>query len=240
MIRHLIAGLTATFFATTLIACGDDETGTGDATTTTTTDTATATTATDTSTPDATADDTATSTSNTDTATSTGTTAQDTFQPPDTSGECTPDEADKGGVGAPCTKNCQCLQNLKGKPLECYAGPYMQGFSFCTRQVDNTLSEADGVESIVWISGCLTDTNLTPSTKKVYVKGCSSLSDCQALTTAYDGCGTADLEYNVGSGTECPCWNTSNGGYMSGCHMTNKSCIISTLPPFNGDYVKIP
>jgi len=185
--------------------------------------------------------DTATTTTQDSSSTNTNpTVATDTSQP-DVTNECTAEEAGKGFVGSPCTRDCQCSQNAGGKPLTCYNGPYMSGFSFCTRVIDNTLSENDGVESILWPSGCLTATNgtLTAGTPKIYVKGCTSLDQCKAISAAYTDCGTGDLDYKVSNNaTECPCWNTSSGGYMSGCAMIlKKSCLIRTTPPFNGDYV---
>lgn len=174
------------------------------------------------------------------TDTSGPTVTTDTNQP-EVSTECTPDQAGKQGVGGPCTRDCECNQNIGGKALTCYNGPYMEGFRFCTRQIDNTLSEHDGVESITWVSGCLTatDGDITPSSPKIYVKGCTNLDECKQISAAYTDCGSGDLDYAVSaSTTECPCWNTSSGGYMSGCAMIlKKSCLIRSLPPFNGDYV---
>jgi len=244
MIRHLIPGLIATCLATTLFACGDD-TGTNCGAGTVSVNgqcvpaTDTSTSNNDSATTTTTTPDTSTTTNTTDS--STGTTAQDTAQPLDTSGACTPDEADKGGVGAPCTKNCQCLQNLKGKPLTCYSGPIMQGFSFCTRKADGTLSEFDGVETLKYVSSCFQPAGIARF-DDLYVKGCTTLSDCTAVAAAYDYCGTpkADFDWATSSGsTDCPYWSTQ--GYVTGSSMVlKKTCIISTTPPYNQDYVQRP
>jgi hypothetical protein len=176
-----------------------------------------------------------------DTGTNTGSdtsTTVDTFQQETVSTECTPEEADKGFVGAPCTKDCQCQQNVKGQPLFCYKGFYMEGFSFCTDYAGNrsglaTLSEFDGVETIQFSSDCFPDVPPAERTKPLYVKACTSLDDCKAIGSAYDMCGTTGLPYSPGSsGTYCPTASGSNRTLT-----LNDTCVVSTVAPFDGGSV---
>lgn len=153
---------------------------------------------------------------------------------------CTPDEADKGFVGAPCTRDCECQQNVKGQPLFCYKGFYMQGFGFCTdyagnRQGTATLSEFDGVDTLTLsLSDCFPNVPAAERNKSIYAKMCNSVADCKAIGAAYDMCGTTGLSYSPGSrGVYCPTASGSNRTIS----LVN-SCIVSTTSPFNGNAVK--
>lgn len=181
-------------------------------------------------------------TTTTDTSTNpTDTFMQDTNVQTDTNtSACTPDEADKGFVGAPCTRDCECQQNVKGQPLFCYKGFYMQGFGFCTDYAGNrtgaaTLSEFDGVDTLTLsLSDCFPNVPTAERNKPIYQKLCNSVADCKALGSAYDMCGTTGLPYSPGSrGVSCP---TASGS--SRTISLNNTCIVSTTSPFNGDAVK--
>ncbi|MFO0749444.1 MAG: hypothetical protein U1F43_27815 [Myxococcota bacterium] len=236
MRRHLMLALS---LAATTLACGDDNTANcGAGTVLQNGACVPATTSSgDTSSDTGTAQDSTTTTATTN-PTTTPDVTQDTTVTPDVSNECTAEEAGKGGVGAPCTKNCQCNQALKGKALTCYSGPYMQGFSFCTREADGTLNEGDGVETLKYVSSCFQPAGVARF-NDIYVKGCTSLADCQAISTAYDECGTAkaDFPWSTSDGvTDCPYWSTQ--GYCGASSMVlKKTCLVSGTPPFDQSYV---
>ncbi|MBL8783790.1 MAG: hypothetical protein JNJ59_02725 [Deltaproteobacteria bacterium] len=182
----------------------------------------------------------------TTTTTDTSTNPTDTFmqdtnvQTDTTTSECTPAEADKGFVGAPCTRNCECQQNVKGQPLFCYKGFYQQGFGFCTDYAGNrtglaTLSEFDGVDTIPQFPGdCFPNVPAADRNKSLYVLLCNSVAACQAVGSAYDMCGTTGLAFSPGSrGTYCPTASGSNRTLT-----LNNTCLVSTTSPFNGNAVK--
>lgn len=197
---------------------------------------------TDTTGSDATSPDTSTpsdtvTTTTSDTAATTTTTAEttvDTNITVETTGECTPEEAGKGFVGAPCTKDCQCVQNAGGAPLECYSGIYMEGFSFCTKVAEfNPPVGAYEVTTIQLVKGCFPNHAASSEiNKKVYAATCSTLADCKAIGDAYDACGTstADFPWSNGSGTQCK--NFEQAGASSTMSL-RKTCIVKNTVPFN-------
>ncbi len=142
-------------------------------------------------------------------------------------GDCTADDPGDLDVGAACTKSCQCRSDLPGDPLICYAGPYHQGFSFCTKQSDNSLSSNDGYVSMVFPSEC----DLSPTGARIYMKTCESLSDCAALSDLYTHCGTSGLPWASPTNrqTECPRVGKDGGQTIT----LNNTCVIATLPPFS-------
>ena len=115
----------------------------------------------------------------------------------------------------------------------------MEGFSFCSRKADGTLNEGDGVETLKYVSSCFQPAGIARF-DDIYVKGCEDVDDCKAVASAYDACGTGDLEYSTSpSTTDCPYWNTT--GYVGGSSMVlKKTCIITTTPPYNEEWVVIP
>ena len=240
MMRHLFIGLSGlVLVGAGFAACGDDsgqacgagtELENGVCVPVTTTD------ATGTDTNVTTQPDTSVTSNPTDVVTVPDTTQPDTSAP-EVSTECTPEEAGKGGVGAACTKNCQCNQNLKGKPLTCYNGPIMEGFGFCTRKADGTLSEFDGVETLMYISSCFEPAGIKRF-DSIYVKGCENVDQCKAVASAYDACGTnGNFDWATPSQTtDCP-YRNSSGNVVGSAMALKKTCIITTTPPYNGEYV---
>ncbi len=197
---------------------------------------------TDTTGTDATSPDTSTpadtvTTTPTDTAVATTTTAEttvDTVVTLETTGECTPEEAGKGFVGAPCTKDCQCRQDAGGAPLECYTGMYMEGFSFCTKVAEfNPPVGAYEVTTIQLVKGCFPNhAGNAEINTKVYAAVCNTLEDCKNIGDAYDACGTstANFPWSTGSGTQCKNFEQSG----TGSTMTlRKTCIVKNTVPFN-------
>ncbi len=141
---------------------------------------------------------------------------------------CSADEVGRGDVGAACTKDCQCRQDLPGAPLTCYSGPYHEGFSFCTKIADNSLSSNDGYVSLVFPSEC----DLEPTGQRIYAKTCASLDDCKQLASAYTHCGTGHFGYTSPSArqTECPRIGKDDGSTMA----LADTCIIATARPYAG------
>lgn len=153
---------------------------------------------------------------------------------------CTPEEAGKGFVGSPCTKDCQC-QSPNGAPLFCYSGFYMAGFSFCTdyadnRNPNNDLQEGDNVDTLTFPSGCFPDVPTAQRVRPIYALMCESVADCKEVSAAYTHCGTQGLEFAPnGRGTYCPDENPQAGtGTMS---LVN-TCLIESTPPFDGSYAE--
>ena len=203
------------------VASPTDTTGTGDATSP------------DTSTP---ADTVTTTTADTGTTTTTTTaeTTVDTNVTVETSGACTPEEEGKGYVGAPCTKDCQCVQNAGGAPLECYSGIYMEGFSFCTKVAEfNPPVGAYEVTTIQLVKGCFPNHAASSEiNKKVYAAVCNTLADCKKIGDAYDACGTStdDFPWSTGAGTQCKNFEQSGTGSTMALR---KTCIVKNTVPFN-------
>jgi|GEM_PF-1604071 len=174
------------------------------------------------------------------------TTAIDTAQAetevaPEVNNECSPETADKGFVGAPCSKDCECQQNVNGLPLFCYKSWYMEGFGFCTdkatnRNPSNDLQEGDGVDTLSFVPDCFPD--VPPAevrALKLYAKACNSLADCKAIGSQYTHCGTAGLASWApgGRGTYAP----DIFGFT--CTLSiNNTCLIDSVPPFDGSLVE--
>ena len=197
--------------------CGDDDTKT-------TADTAVAdTTAPDTGTPD---------TGTPDATTQPDATQAETEVAQEVSNECTPETAGKGVVGSPCTKDCECGDD--NGELECYNGFYMEGFRFCTHELDGRPSGTaeQGYISLLFPGDCYPDIP-APQRPGIYAPFCTDLDDCKALGAAYTHCGTSTLPYHSGGGgTQCPTANSARDLSLT------KSCIIDTLPPFDGSEVQ--
>ena len=155
-------------------------------------------------------------------------TGSDTTTAPDVSGECAPEEAGARDFGAACSKNCQCRTDLGGF---CYNGPFLEGFSFCSREGGAAgLIDADVYPTLLWNSACWS----FPSSQWVrpITKTCSTLEDCKLLSDAYTHCGTQGFSWHTGGnngGTQCPDRDGFSSTQMSG----KRVCIIDTLPPFN-------
>lgn len=166
----------------------------------------------------------------TDTSTNPGDTGggQDTAQPTDTfvPNECTPEENSKLDVGAACSKDCQCRQDLG---ITCMSfSYYLPGFQFCTKPSNGTLSDLDGHLSLLFPSACYDG---TPQSQRppLYQKQCQTLDDCKALASQYTHCGTEGLPFHSGgTGTQCQ----NDVGASSGTLHTRKTCVIDSLLPF--------
>jgi len=166
------------------------------------------------------------------TTTDTGGTTTDTLTNFDTSAdtavpnECTEEEAGVRDVGAGCSKDCQCRQDIG---LKCQTFDYyLSGFYFCTKKSDGTLSDLDGHVSLLFPSACY---NGTPQSQRppIYQHKCSSLDDCKALSAQYTHCGTDSFDWiSGGSHTQCP----QDTGGSPGTLQTQATCIIDSLEPF--------
>lgn len=171
--------------------------------------------------PDTVTPDTVTTDTGIDTSVATETTQQEVVN------ECTPEEAGKGKIGSPCTKNCQCGDD-HGETI-CYSGLYMEGFSFCTHESDGRTSNSTDVGyATLQFSGDCYPGVTPPNRPPLYAHICNTVDDCKALGAAYNACGTAHLDYHSGGGgTQCPTPTSARDLTLW------KTCIIDTLPPFN-------
>jgi len=199
--------------------CGDDDTKTQVPETAAETTAPDATVATETTAPDATVA--------TETTAPDATVAAETEVQQEVNNECPPETAGKGKVGTPCTKNCECGDD--NGELECYNGFYMEGFRFCTHQLDGRPSGTAeiGYISLLFPSDCYPD---IPAANRpgLYAPYCDSVADCHDISTAYTHCGTSHLPYHSGGGgTQCPTKSSARDLNLQ------KSCIIDTLPPFD-------
>ncbi|MCA9517271.1 MAG: hypothetical protein KC635_20165 [Myxococcales bacterium] len=158
----------------------------------------------------------------------------DTLTPFDSTGTdtnvntgCEASEESTLDVGAGCSKDCQCRQDL-GLTCRNY-DYYLPGFSFCTKNSDGSLKDIDGYVSLLFPSDCYggsPQSNRPP----LYQHICSSLDDCKALAAQYTHCGTSSFPWiSGGAGTQCP---PNDGGTSPGTLQTQKTCVIETLEPF--------
>lgn len=149
---------------------------------------------------------------------------------PDVSGECTPEEAGQRDFGAACSKSCQCREDVGGY---CYNGPFLEGFSFCSRVggLSGTLN-SEQYPTLLFNSACW---DFPPAQWKTpMTKTCATLEDCQALSPAYTHCGTQELDWHTGpASTLCPNRANSADPQGSTTMTAKKVCIIDTLPPFD-------
>jgi len=174
-----------------------------------------------------------TGTTQSDTAVGTdATVGTDVTVGPDVAGECTPEEAGVRDFGSACSKNCQCRTELAAY---CYAGPFLSGFSFCTRDGGPSGQlNSDEYPTLRYNSACWN----FPAAQwtSPMSKTCATMADCAALSDAYTNCGTFGLSWhNSGSPNETLCPNRPGSDDPSGFTIMSgkKICIISTLPPYD-------
>ncbi len=161
-----------------------------------------------------------------DTSSSASDTASVDTAPPSA---CTTDEAGSRDFGAACSKDCQCREDVGGY---CYSGPFLEGFSFCSRDGGASGLSSDTYPTMLYNSACWDFPRA--EWNNPMTRSCNTLDDCKQLSDAYTHCGTGGFAWdNGGRDTQCPnrpTYDDPNGKTtLSG----KKVCIIATLPPFD-------
>ncbi len=106
-------------------------------------------------------------------------------------------------IGAECSRHCECGSSY------CYDEAYLGAFRFCTLESAAACNAQDASEGVVGHTtlnlkhSALASLALTRTTLCMPI--CSSVADCEALSTSYDKCGTPTPSGThwgpVGSGT---------------------------------------
>ncbi|MBD90602.1 MAG: hypothetical protein CL940_09705 [Deltaproteobacteria bacterium] len=109
-----------------------------------------------------------------------------TAQPDQQEEACLPSVAGMFPVGSACSKNCECSTGY------CYDEAYLGEFRFCTKPCSEQCSteDKDGIQSHICLQlgGQLAQENNLTQTS-ICMRVCLDVSDCSALSSAYDKCG---------------------------------------------------